>query len=78
MAIVSLQSLLTQESQQLQSSAVVEGLFKLQPMGTRQEAPSVPDDMAPAVGVSVSLRHEQQGTLPSAVGVSPERTKVLF
>lgn len=76
MASVSLQSLLTQEAQLLEMPAVIEALFKLQPMNTRQEMPSVPDDTDPVVCVSVSLRYEQQGVLPGAGGFSPGRAKI--
>ncbi|KXJ28809.1 centrosomal protein of 120 kDa [Exaiptasia diaphana] len=55
MALVPLQSLL-QKDLQLQSPAVVEGLFKLQPMGAPHGMSS--DDNVPAVGVSVSLKQE--------------------
>lgn len=58
MAVVSLQSLIPNDSQLLQCPSVIEGLFKLHPMGTPQGTTS--DDDAPAVGVSVSLCQEQQ------------------
>ncbi|KAK3728976.1 hypothetical protein QZH41_008720, partial [Actinostola sp. cb2023] len=74
MALVSLQSLLAQDSQLLQSPAVTEGLFKLQPMGTPQEMSSVPDDSVPAVGVSVSLRCEQQGFIPGSAAEGVTKT----
>lgn len=55
MALVPLKNLI-QKDLQLQSPSVVEGLFKLQPVGTPQGISS--DDNAPAVGVSVSLKQD--------------------
>ena len=69
MAAVSLQSLLAQDQQTLDGTAVVEGLFTLAPPN-QQQVPD--DDSAPAVGVSVSLKVEQHEAVPAvASGTSP-------
>lgn len=61
-AVVSFQGLLN-EQQNLASPTVIEGLFPLIAPGRSHQSSGVVDDSEPAVGVSVSLRQEQQETM---------------
>ena len=61
-AVVSFQGLLN-EQQNLASPAVIEGLFPLIAPGHSRQSSGAVDDSKPAVGVSVSLRQEQQETM---------------
>lgn len=61
-AVVSFQGLLN-EQQNLASPTVIEGLFPLIAPGCSRQSSGAVDDSEPAVGVSVSLRQEQQETM---------------
>lgn len=61
-AVVSFQGLLN-EQQNLASPTVIEGLFPLIAPGRSRQSSGAVDDSEPAVGVSVSLRQEQQKTM---------------
>lgn len=61
-AVVSFQGLLN-EQQNLASPTVIEGLFPLIAPGRSRQSSGAVDDSEPAVGVSVSLRQEQQETM---------------
>lgn len=61
-AVVSFQGLLN-EQQNLASPTVIEGLFPLIAPGRSHQSSGAVDDSEPAVGVSVSLRQEQQETM---------------
>lgn len=61
-AVVSFQGLLN-EQQNLASPTVIEGLFPLIAPGHSRQSSGAVDDSEPAVGVSVSLRQEQQETM---------------
>ena len=61
-AVVSFQGLLN-EQQNLASPTVIEGLFPLIAPGRSRQSSGAVDDSEPAVGVSLSLRQEQQETM---------------
>ncbi|RMX45248.1 hypothetical protein pdam_00000823 [Pocillopora damicornis] len=65
-AVVSFQGLLN-EQQNLASPTVIEGLFPLIAPGRSRQSSGAVDDSEPAVGVSVSLRQEQQETMGNRV-----------
>ena len=50
--------------------AVIEGLFPLLAPGRSRQSSGTVDDSEPAVGVSVSLRHEQQDTVGNVTSAS--------
>lgn len=67
-AIASFQGLLS-EQETLAVPAVIEGMFPLVPPGSSHQLSGAPQDTEPGVGVSVSLRLDQQdviGNAPSA------------
>lgn len=67
-AVVSFQGLLG-EQETLSMPAVIEGMFPLVPSGSSHQLSGAAQDTEPGVGVSLSLRLEQQdiiGNAPSA------------
>ena len=68
-AIVSFQGLLD-DQQMLAMPAVIEGLFPLVPPGRTPQSSGAVDDSEPAVGVSVSLRLDQQDIVGNVASTS--------
>ncbi|XP_032233962.1 centrosomal protein of 120 kDa isoform X2 [Nematostella vectensis] len=73
MAVVSLQALLPEDAQSLENPVNLEGLFNLKPMGVAQ---GVSSEHSPAVGVTVTLRREEQPVNTGTIGVpSPAKQR---
>lgn len=68
-AVVSFQGLLD-DQQTLAIPAVIEGLFPLLGPGRSRQSSGAVDDSEPAVGVSVSLRFEQQDVVGNGASAS--------